>query len=156
LYNNEHSISPELKVGGKFFEEYFEWDFSISYLREYPDNIKFEDGAAYSYSNTTLGIRLSYFPNYVLPEFPFPVHLILGFSSGLFNEFYDGGTRSREDNPFFIYSLDLGGGLNFNIINELRIRCEALAFIPLNSYQNLYTNKPGASVKAGIDYMFLD
>lgn len=153
---NKYSISPELKVGGKFVKEYFEWELSMSYWNEDLDNIKFADGATYSYSTTTLGIRLNYFPQYALPKFLLPVHLVLGLSSRLTNEFYNGGSSARDDNSFFIYSVDLGGGLNFNVIKQLRIRCEALAFIPLNKDEQIYSNKIGGSVKVGIDYIFGD
>lgn len=147
------TLSPEIKVGGKFIKNYFEWDFNLSYWDDgINETFHIIDAATYSYSSINMGIRLNYFPEKIY----LPIHFISGLSMRFVNEKYIGGVglsgNYRNDNSFVIYTLDFGAGLDFKVHKKVRVRLDALVFMPFNKKETLREDGWGGSVKIGIDY----
>ena len=147
------ALSPEIKVGGNFLKEDFEWDFGISYWKDgITEPFPIGDGVTYSYSSTNLGLRLNYFPVKIL----LPIHFISGISTRFVNEEYiDGRDLSgnyRNPNSFILYTYDFGAGLNLKIVSRIRARLDGMVIMPINKKENIDREGWGGSLKLGIDY----
>lgn len=147
------AFSPEIKIGGNFIKDHFEWDFSLSYWDDgvdLPFNIA--DAVTYSYSSTSFSARLNYFPEKIL----LPLHFISGLSARYVDVDYIGGSdlsgNYLGDNSFFLFTFDLGAGLDLKVLEKVRLRFDALAFIPIKNKKNLPVAGWGGSLKIGVDY----
>lgn len=153
--NNLFTISPGIKIGGEFITDAFEWDLSLSYWHDGIDQvIPVADQATYSYNSTNIELHLNYFPTDII----IPIHFITGFSTRFINEKYIGGSylsgSHRNDNSFPMFSFDFGTGLNFEIEDIIRMRCDLLVFMPLSTTEILPTKGWSSNIKIGIDYKF--
>jgi len=153
FWDKINSISPGIKLGGKFIEDYFEWDFSISYWDDgVNDLLPITDGFTFSYSSTSLSAAFNYYPEKVA----IPIHFISGLSTRFVNKKYIGGEdmggNIGKSSSFILYTLDFGAGLNFTITQTIRIRGDVLLFMPFNKKDFLFENGWGGSAKLGMDY----
>jgi hypothetical protein len=73
-------------------------------------------------------------------------------------EKYIGGSdfvgNHRNDNSLELFTVNLGLGLCFNLIDELRIRIDTNVYIPLKDEDRLYNYGRNGTVKLGFDYFF--
>jgi len=148
-----YSFSPGIKLGGRFIENYLEWDFSISYWDDgVNDLLPISDGFTFSYSSTILSAALNYYPEKVA----IPIHFISGLSTRFVNRKYIGGEdmggNIGKSSSFILYTLDFGAGLNFTITKTIRIRGDVLLFMPFNKKDFLFEKGWGGSAKLGMDY----
>ncbi len=147
------ALSPEMKIGGIFFDEFFEWDFNISYWQDgITEPFPAADFVTYSYSSTNLGLRLNYFPQ----KLQIPFHFIAGTSTRFVNKKYIGGFdytgNHNNSNSFILYTVDFGAGLDLMIVKKLRARLDGIMIIPLNKMENIERQGRSSSLKLGIDY----
>lgn len=150
-----YTISPEIKLGGAFISNQFEWDAGLSYWWDgIRKEIKATDIETYSYSNLSLGLRLNYLPK----ERIIPIHFISGLSARLVRENYIGGEdyggNYRNDNVFMLYTLDIGAGIDVKISDNVKIRADGIFFIPVIKKELLDSGGSGSSFKIGFDYYF--
>ncbi len=151
--DNLFNLSPEIKLGGKFLKDYFEWDFDISYWQDgISKPFSIVDAATYSYSSTNLGFRLNSFPERI----PIPIHFMSGITSRFVREKYIGGNdlygNYRKTNSFILYTIDFGTGIDIRIISRIRVRLDGLLFMPINKRENINQKGWGSSLKLGLDY----
>jgi|GEM_PF-2035864 len=147
------AFSPEIKLGGAFIVDYFEWDLSLSYWQ---DSIQkpfpVTDTPTYSYSSTSLGLSLNYFPqNRIIP-----IHFISGVSTRLVREKHVGGGNYdgsyRNDNSFMLNTMDFGTGIDLNVTNNVRVRLDGLLSMPFVKKDVLASGGWGRSLRIGVDY----
>jgi len=156
---NQFLFYPELQIGGKFIHDYLEWNINGGYWNDGIDEpFPVMDHMTYTYSSIIVGGYISFYPEKLSEKFIFPIHLLTGFSHHFISEKYVGGedfTGSHRNNNFFgLFTIDLGLGVNFNLIDRIRIRLEGIVYFPLD--KNQYTENYGSSssFKIGFDYMF--
>lgn len=161
-YDFENTSGPalylELKTGGIFFEEYFEWELHTGF---WDDGINephpIADHITYSYSSLIVGTRIIYFPQKGLKKFPIPIHFIGGFSTRLIDKDYVGGfdLSGNEGNnkSFTLLTADFGVGINYELFNKLRLHSEFEFYLPINGNQSLKNNGANGLIKFGIDYL---
>lgn len=154
--NRFYAFSPELKAGGTFISDQFEWDAGLTY---WWDGVRKEfditDSPTYSFSSLSLGWRLNYLPEHRI----IPFHFISGVSTRLVRKKYVGGGQYdgsyQNDNLFMLYTLDFGAGVDMKVSDTIRIRFDGLLFMPFVKKDYLATEGWGRSLKIGIDYYFL-
>ena len=156
---NKYFVYPEIQIGGKFIEKYLEWDLGWSYQDDgWNEPLPIADYITYSYSSHSVGAHLSFYPQNLSESFNFPVHLITGFSHHFVSKKYVGGYdftgSSGTDDSYGVSTIDLGLGLNHNLMNTFRLRLDGIVYFPFPGEANSNVNNNISSLKLGFDYLF--
>lgn len=156
--SNKFSLFPQIQIGGNFLFNYLEWNLNWGYFDDGRDTeFNVRDFATYSYSSHIVGGYISFYPEKLTDGFSIPVYLLTGFSYHFVNEEYIGGNdftgSHRDDNSFGVSSWDLGLGINYNIVKNLRFRLDGIVYVPLSEPESLELNRSSSSFKFGVDYI---
>ena len=157
--SNKYFVYPEIQVGGKFITKYLEWDLGWSYQNDgRTEPLPIADYITYSYSSHSVGAHISFYPQNLTETFILPIHLITGFSYHFASKKYIGGYdftgSSGTDDSYGISTVDLGLGLNYNLINNFRIRLDGIVYFQLPGDGKSDIKNNNASLKLGFDYLF--
>ena len=157
--SNKYIIYPEIQIGGKFIAMYLEWDIGWSYQDDGQNEpLPVADYITYSYSSHNVGAHISFYPQNLSETFSIPLHLITGFSYQFESRQYVGGYdftgSSGTNDSYGISTLDLGIGLNYNLMNNLRVRLDGIVYFQFLEDENIGTKNNSSSLKLGFDYLF--
>jgi hypothetical protein len=156
--SNKYFIYPEIQIGGKFIEKYLEWDVGWSYQDDGQNEpLPVADYITYSYNSHSVGAHISFYPAYLSETFSIPIHLISGFSYHFVSKQYVGGYdftgSSGADDSYGISTVDLGLGLNHNLMNNFRVRLDGMVYFPLPGDENSDIKNNSSSIQLGFDYL---
>ncbi len=155
---SSYTLYPELHIGGSIIGKFLEWDVYWGYWNDgvkEPFNIR--DAWTFSYSSNLIGTRIYFYPQDAFDDIVFPFKLAAGLSYHFVNMHYVGGTdyvgNIGKDSSIRFLTLDIGLGLDFNIIEKISLGIEG------NLYFRTDISSPAnsdglSSLKMALTYSF--
>lgn len=157
-YKTEMLLYPELQIGGRFFTDYFHWEFYGSYWDDgISEPFNYPDYITYNFSARIIGCRIGFLPANVDETWRIPLEVFVGFAEHFYKAKYIGGSGYAGDIGY-TYSttmptFELGLSVPVKLFDHIELQLEGQQYFPLEEQHHQIQHDSWA-FKIGLRYLF--